>query len=132
MFNLINILICFFIFLITFQLILANSINIMEGLENQYNSYDTNNPANALILAQQNAGNISYLKERLDQNQTMYKEVQDLSGNVIDLQNQMDQLLQAQSDYANQMTGGTAPVITGTGTEDDEEDNEEDNVNVTG
>jgi predicted PurR-regulated permease PerM len=114
MFTLINILIVFFIFLILYQIILAS--NIVEGLENQnqYQSYDTNNPNNALILAQQNAGNIEYLKERIDNVQGIYQQVQDLSGNVSTLQTQVDGLLQAQQDYANQLTGGTAPEITGT------------------
>lgn len=98
-------------FLILYQLFLAT--NIREGLENQYQKYDTNNPNNALILAQQNAGNISYLKERVDKFEGTYKEVQDISGTVVSLQTQVDELVQAQQDYVNQMTGGTAPEITG-------------------
>lgn len=111
MLTLVNILIVFFIVLILYQIFLAT--NIIEGLENEYKPYDTNNPNNALILAQQNAGNISYLKERLDNFDGVYKQVQDLSGNVQDLQTQLDGLLQAQQDYANQLTGGTAPEVTG-------------------
>ena len=121
MLTLVNILICFFIFLIFYQIFLAS--NIVEGLENQYQPYDTNNPANALILAQQNAGNIAYLKERMDSVDGMNKQVQDLSGNVVALQEQVDGLLQAQQDYVNQMTGGTAPEITGTINEDEEDVN---------
>jgi hypothetical protein len=94
-----------------YQIFLAS--NIIEGLENQYKSYDTNNPENALILAQQNAGNISYLKQRIDNVQGMYQQVQDLSGNVQTLQTQVNGLVQAQKDYANQMTGGTAPEVSG-------------------
>lgn len=120
MLTLVNILIIFFIFLILYQFILAS--NIVEGLENQYKSYDTNNPNNALILGQQNAGNISYLKERLDNVQGVYQQVQDLSGNVQNLQTQVNGLVQAQQDYANQLTGGTAPQISGTTEEDDNED----------
>ena len=63
MLTLVNILVLFFIILIGYQIILAN--HIIEGLES-YQPYDTNNPANALILAQQNAGNIEYIKQRLD------------------------------------------------------------------
>jgi hypothetical protein len=48
------------------------------------------------------------------------QEVQDLSGNVIKLQQQVDDLVQAQKDYANDLTGGTEPVITGTGDEEEE------------
>ena len=120
MLTLVNILIGFFIFLILYQIILAS--NVVEGLENQFQSYDTNNPNNAMILAQQNAGNILYLKDRIDNVQGLYQQVQDLSGNVQTLQTQVDGLVQAQQDYANQMTGGTAPDITGTTSDDNEED----------
>ena len=127
MLTLVNILIIFFLFIILYQIFLAKLYMVearlplvearlptVEGLENQYEQYDTNNPNNALILAQQNAGNIAYLKERLDDYQGAFQELQDLSGNVVSLQNQVNGLVQAQQDYANQMTGGTPPVITGT------------------
>ena len=110
MLTLVNILVLFFIILIGYQIILAN--HIIEGLES-YQPYDTNNPANALILAQQNAGNIEYIKQRLDSVQGLNQEVQDISGNVITLQDQLNQLLNTQQQYANQMTGGTPPNITG-------------------
>jgi uncharacterized protein YoxC len=110
---LVNILIIFFIYLLFHQILLAYNfnINIVEGLETQYQGYD---PSNILILAQQNAGNISYLKERLDKLDDLYEEVQDISGNVVSLQTQLNNIAQAQQDYTTQMTGGTAPVITGT------------------
>jgi len=111
MLTLVNILIAFFIFLIIYQIFLAT--NTIEGFDNEYKPYDTNNPNNALILAQQNAGNINYLKERLDKFDGVYQEVQDLSGNVVALQTQVNGLVQAQKDYADQMTGGTAPEVTG-------------------
>ena len=110
MLSLVNILICFFIFLIMYQIFLATKI--IEGIENnQYQDYDPNDP---LILAEKNAGNIMYLKERLDSFEDINKQVQDLSGNVVTLQDQVNSLLQSQQDYANQMTGGTAPEISGT------------------
>jgi len=111
MISLVNILISFFIVLILYQIFLAT--NIIEGLENNYKPYDQNNPNNALILAQQNAGNIAYLNERMDSVQGMNSQLQDLSGNVVALQEQVNGLVQAQQEYANQMTGGTAPEITG-------------------
>lgn len=120
MLTLVNILILFFISLILYQILLAS--NIVEGLENQYNEYDKNNPNNALILAQQNAGNIEYLKGRLDGVQTIVQEIQDLSGNVTSLQGQVNDLVQAQQDYANQMTGGTPPEISGTTDDNDDTD----------
>jgi hypothetical protein len=113
MLTLVNILVLFFIVLILYQILLAN--NIIEGLQTQYQPYDTNNPNNALILAQQNAGNIAYLKERLDTVMGLDKEVQDISGNVVTLQSQVNGMLVQQQQYATQMTGGTGqpPQITG-------------------
>ena len=122
MLTLVNILILFFIILIVYQIILAN--NIIEGLKNKgsYVPYDAN-PENTLILAQKNAGNIEYLKERIEdiQSSTINKEFQDLSGNVQSLQEQVNGLVSAQKDYADQMTGGTTPNITGTTNEEPEE-----------
>lgn len=117
MISLINILIVFFILLIISQLFLAYAgNNIIEGLTNgQYQPYDMNNPQNALILAQQNAGNISFLKEKLDELLGLSKEVQDISGNVITLQEQVAQMVAAQQSYSTKMTGGVTPNITGTG-----------------
>ena len=134
MLTLVNILIIFFIFIILYQIILANNSNLplvvgklhlVEGFKNKYKSYDINNPNNAIILAQQNAGNISYLKERIDNVQGVYQQVQDLSGNVQNLQTQLNGLLQSQQAYANQITGGTPPEISGA-VEMDEDDNDED------
>jgi hypothetical protein len=116
-------LIIFFIILIFYQIFLAYFENsLMEGYENNkdYKPYDTNDPNNALILAQQNAGNIEVIKGQLDTMLGINQEVQDLSGNVVRLQQQMDDLVQAQNDYANDLTGGTEPEITGTGGEEEE------------
>jgi len=127
MLTLVNILILFFIFLIIYQIFLAT--NIIEGLENQYQSYDTNNPNNAFILAQKNAGNIAYLKEKIDsmESSDINQQIQDLSGNVQSLQTQVNGLVQAQQQYATQMTGGTPPQITGTGATTDDSSVADDN-----
>lgn len=117
---LINILIIFFIVLISFQIILGNYI--VEGLQNTktYQPYDTDNPSNVLILAQKNAGNIEYIKERIDSLQDMNatQQIQDLSGNINLLQEQMNELVIAQQQYASQLTGGTVPNITGATSDD--------------
>jgi len=125
MLTLVNLLIIFFIILIFYQIFLAYFENsLMEGYENkdnkEYKEYDTNNPDNALILAQQNAGNIVVLKGQLDNMLGINQQVQDLSGNVVRLQQQVDDLVQAQNDYANDLTGGVEPEITGTGEEEEE------------
>jgi len=116
MLTLVNTLIVFFIIIIGYQIILANQL--IEGLDNNqtYKQYNTNDPSNALILAQQNAGNIEYIKQRIDAVQGVVKQVQDLSGNVVTLQQQVSGLVNAQQQYASQVTGGTTPVITGTST----------------
>lgn len=104
--------------LIFYQIFLGYFENsIIEGYESkdkEYKSYDTNNPENALILAQQNAGNIIVLKGQMDNMLGINQQVQDLSGNVLNLQKQVEDLVQAQKDYANQLTGGTEPEISGT------------------
>jgi methyl-accepting chemotaxis protein len=122
---LVNILIIFFLILITYQIILGN--NIIEGLDNN-NSYQQYNSQDPLILAQQNAGNIEYLKGRIDDVQGMYKQVQDLSGNVVALQEQVNGLVTAQQDYATQMTGGVAPDITGATSPEDGEPEDTSNL----
>jgi hypothetical protein len=109
MLSFINCLILFFILLIVYQIFLAYFVNMVEGLQT-YQPYDTNNPANALILAQQNAGNIQVLKEQLDGLMGLNKEVQDISGNVVALQDQVTGIVQAQQQYASQMK---APAISG-------------------
>jgi len=121
MLSLINCLILFFILLLIYQIFLAFSgYQCIEGLENstdspnQYQPYDTNNPSNTLILAQQNAGNISFLKQQMDSLLGLNKVVEDLSGNVVTLQDQVNQLVEAQQQYATQLTGGEAPEVSGT------------------
>jgi len=119
MLTLVNILIVFFVVLLSYQIFLAYGGNtVLEGMETgdtEYKPYDSNNPDNAMILAQQNAGNIAYLKERISKYDGLYQEVQDISGNVQTLQKQVNDMVQAQQDYTNQMTGGgKAPEITGT------------------
>ena len=119
MLTLINILIHFFAILIIYQIFLEYfRNNIIEGLtsDTDYQPYDTNNPNNVLILAQQNAGNIAVLKGEIDNLKGMKQEVQDISGNVASLQSQVTSLVTAQNDYANNMTGGSEPQITGTTT----------------
>ena len=113
MFSFINILILFFIILVGYQLILAR--HVIEGLENNddFKPYDMNNPNNALILSQQNAGNINFLKKRMDTVLGFNQQVQDLSGNVATLQGQVNDLITAQKEYSTQMLGDTPPDITG-------------------
>jgi hypothetical protein len=42
------------------------------------------------------------------------KEVHDISGNLVTLQDQVNQLVEQQQQYATQLTGGSPPEVTGT------------------
>jgi hypothetical protein len=141
MLTLLNILIIFFILLILYQLFLAHfKIDVIEGMMdvvptisptmsptsapknemlpnltvNQvYRQYDKKIADNTFLLAQQNAGNIEYIKERIDDVQGMSKQLQDLSGNVQALQEQVNGLVQANQQYTSQMVGTEPPQISG-------------------
>jgi hypothetical protein len=125
MLTLVNILIVFFIILIGYQIILAN--HIVEGLENNNKKYKPY-PPNALILSQQNSGNIEYLKHKIDDLQNINNIVNDLSGNVASLQQQVNGLVTTQQQLVTQMTGGSPPDITGATDEDIEQPNTSDLV----
>jgi hypothetical protein len=116
----INILIFFFSILIIFQILSEfvykfNNYNI-EGMvtsSQTYQPYDTNNPNNVLILAQQNAGNIQVLKQQLDKALGLEKQVQDMSGNLATLTEQVTALMQQQQSAANALLPSSPPKITG-------------------
>jgi hypothetical protein len=109
---LVNVLIIFFLLLILYQIFLAY-FNCVEGLDN-YQNYDLNNPNNALILAQQNAGNITFLKGRVDELANVNKEVYDISLNVAQLNSQMEEIVKQQASAASSLVGTTPPQVSGT------------------
>jgi hypothetical protein len=114
MLTLVNVLIVFFIILIGYQIILAN--HVVEGLKNNSNSSNNSYkpyPQDPLILAKQNAGNIEYLKNKIDDLQNINSVVNDLSGNVASLQQQVNGLVTTQQQLVTQMTGGSPPDVTG-------------------
>lgn len=128
---LIKILIIFFTFLIGYQLFLAlmKRDTLVEGLENEssteykpYNTNDPNNPNSALILAQQNAGNIEVIKGRIDGLDGVKGRVDTMQQNIDSMQTQIDALVQQQADYANDLAGSEPLTITGTEDEEDEEE----------
>ena len=104
------ILILFFIILIVYQIFLAyfQHTKIVEGMldlvptlspsftptnemlpnlhfTQVYKQYDKEISHNTFLMAQQNAGNIEYLKQRIDAVQNMAQQIKDLSGNVAGL-----------------------------------------------
>lgn len=133
------VLILFFIILIVYQIFLAyfQHSKIVEGMldvvptlspqfiptnemlpnlnfTQVYKQYDKEISHNTFLMAQQNAGNIEYLKQRIDAVQNMYQQVRDLSANVTSLSTQVNGLVQSQQQYATQVSGGTPPTVTGT------------------
>ena len=92
MLTLVNILILFFTILVIYQIFLAYfGYSIIEGLENDetYKPYNSND---ALILSKQNAGNINVLEKQVTGLTGLNQQVQDLSGNVVDLQEQVNNI----------------------------------------
>jgi hypothetical protein len=126
MLTIINLLIIIFIILISYQIFLAHFSNsIIEGLED-YKDYDTNDPNNVMILAQQNAGNIEVLKQEFEKISGLKQQVDDISGNMVNLTKQVDDLVQSQEDYLAQNLPAEPPEITGADEEDGEEPEETD------
>jgi hypothetical protein len=81
----------------------------------EYQEYNLNNPNNALILAQQNAGNIEVLKGQIMDLSNTKKDVDDIKSNVDQLTIQVNNLVQQQADYAQEMAGNQPVEVTGTG-----------------
>ena len=113
---LINILLFLFALLIVYQV-----YRVKEGLETAattattattpYQPYDPNNPT---ILAQQNAGNIQALKGQMDELLGMKKEVQDISGNLYTLTDQVNQFMLQQATTAQKQLPPNPPAISST------------------
>jgi predicted PurR-regulated permease PerM len=132
MLTIINLLIIIFIILIIYQIFLAHFSNsIIEGLDN-YKDYDTTDPNNVMILAQQNAGNIEVIKQQFDKMSGLKQRIDDISGNMDTLTKQVDDLAQSQQDYLAQNLPAEPPTVTGTDAdEDDEEEPEEPDTTTT-
>ena len=131
---LIKLLIVFFTCLIGYQIFSSfKKGNLVEGLENNktddkykdYNTNDPNNPNSALILSQQNAGNIEVLKGRIDGLDGIKSRI-DIMQQSIDINaTQIEALVQQQADYATDLAGDTPAEVTGLDeatAEDEEED----------
>ena len=97
----INILIVLFIVLFIFK-ICINKEGLTGNETDPVKTYQPYDPTNPLILAQQNAGNIQILKGQMDELIGMKKELSDVSGNLILLSDQVNQIMLQQSNYATQ------------------------------
>ena len=119
---LVKVLIIIFTLLLIYQLFLATFEKLNEGMENSkvYKEYDKNDSSNtnsAMILAQQNAGNIEFLKEQISGLNLLDKKVTDLSVNMVGLNEQLNQIGKQQAMQAQALVGSQPLEITGlTGT----------------
>jgi hypothetical protein len=119
---LIIILICIFIYILLVQF-----LGYREGMETNTNSTYDPYQEDAYILSKQNAGNIEYLKGRLPDIDQLSKDVQDISGNLLELSKTVDQLIDQQAEYAKQMLPATDPDISGAEFDENADENEEEN-----
>ena len=132
---LIKILIFFFLSLIIYQLFAQcfNKKSIVEGMDTNgggasasssgYKDYNKDDPNNALILSQQNAGNIEVLKNQMNDLTTVKSEFDDVKSRMDKLDGQVTDLVNQQAQYAQDVAGAEPPTVTGT---DDNADDEED------
>jgi len=112
------------IFLLLFVILwyyIPKWLSLKEGLD-EYKDYDTNDPNNALILAQQNAGNISVLKTRVDTLDGINDKVTNLQSQVDEMSSQINDLVQQQADFGQDLAGDTPADITGKSLEEDPEE----------
>lgn len=121
-----NILIFIFFLLVLYQIYLEvykSYRNMKEGMKSLsspvYKDYTTgDNASNALILSQQNAGNIDYLKQHMSEQENkiadLNKKVDSLTSDVKTMSSQLNDLAQQQAVYATQLVGSTPAKITGT------------------
>ena len=79
-----------------------------------YQDYGSSDAAtNAMILAQQNAGNIEFLKQQIDSLLPLIAQVNTLNTEVDTMTTQINDLAQQQEEYAAELVGTTPPQITG-------------------
>lgn len=122
---LLTILIIFFASIILYKIILfiGKSFKLIEGMENEYKEYNSSDP---MILAQQNAGNIEYLKSRMKDVESVKGDVDTMKQDMQTMQIQIDGLVQQQADMATELSGGGEPVnVDGLDEGEDEEENVE-------
>lgn len=125
---LLTILIIFFTSIILYKILfyIGTSFYLIEGLENSYKEYGGNDP---MILAQQNAGNIEYLKSRVEEVTNVKNDVNTMKQDIQTMQIQVDGLVQQQADMATELSGGGEPVsVDGLDEDEDEEEAEEEEV----
>jgi len=106
----------------------SNSTDSNSTDSKQYIPYNTSDPNNCFILAQQNAGNIEVLKDQIQDIRDVKPQIDKITENINAMQTQMQQLVQQQADYAQELVGSNPPYITGITDKNDNEDNNEDEI----
>jgi hypothetical protein len=111
-------LISFFLLLISYQIIIACfKSHTIEGLTDD----DTTSEPESVPTTPESVPTTTpeSVPTSYPTSQSLFNEVQDISGNVAALQEQVNGIIMAQQQYASQITaGGTVPNITGTTTDD--------------
>jgi len=116
---LVKILIVVFCLLLVYQSFLALKEGFQDASQDAsqeyqpYNTSDPNNQNGAMILSQQNAGNIEYLKQQISSLLGLQKEVKDTSSTLDQLTDQVIALTQQQEEAAKQMVGTEPVQVTG-------------------
>jgi|SaaInlStandDraft_3_1057020.scaffolds.fasta_scaffold141158_2 hypothetical protein len=111
------ILIVLFAMLILYQLSERYfSTTIIEG--NTGNTGNSDSSSQAMILAQQNTGNLNSLKQQFNDSgaNNLKSVLHDMSGNIADLQTQINEISKANSDTATNIAGNKPHTISGTDT----------------
>ena len=112
---LIRILVLLFFLLILYQIFLDIFGNLREGLETtstEYKEYPKDSPCSSNILAEQNAGNIVYLKQRLDELMNLKDTVMDICGNIVVINAQLNGLANAENDKGTAALNGQDQPLT--------------------
>ena len=122
---LLTILIIFFTSIILYKILfyIRKSSCLIEGMEERSKEYN-NYGDDPMILAQQNAGNIEFLKTRVDDISNVKGDVEIIKQDLKTVQIQVDGLVQQQADMANELSGGGEPLSVG-GLDEEQEAQEE-------
>lgn len=97
--------------------------SIKEGLDSniEYKNYDKkclSPEQSAFMLAEQNAGNIEYLKQQVNRITELDKQIKDMSGNIVTLNEQVIGLVNQQSQAASQLVGNKPIQTSGLSSEE--------------
>jgi len=111
MFSLVNILIVFFLFLIIYQLFLAN--RVIEGLSNSSSSSSSSSSDDIQTLVHKNAAEIQIINEHLLD--PVNQQISTINTTLTSLQNQINQLATSIKQMSQNMPG-QQPVTSGSST----------------